>query len=843
VHDRQTGQTSRVSVASNGSQGNNFSVTAALSEDGRFVAFRSLASNLIGGDTNGTQDIFVHDRQTGLTTRVSGNNGAEPNSASFEPALNADGRFVAFYSFASNLVTGDTNNLQDVFVHDRQTGQTTRVSIAGDGTQANAFSQAAVLSADGRFVTFHANASNLVAGDTNTQVDVFLHDRQTHQTTRLSLATDGIEGNNFSLNLALSADGRFAAISSRASNLVAGDTNGSEDVFVVGTAPPPPVAQDGTLTTAEDTPGSGTLTASTSNGAPVAFSLVTNGALGTAVVTNPATGAYTYTPNANANGIDTFTFKVNNGTGDSNVASITATITPVPDAPVAQNSTATTSEATAVHGVLPVTDDDGDSLHFSIVSSPSFGTVVITDTLTGAFTYTPNAGAFGNDSFQFKASDGVVDSNIGAVTVTVLAAIPGISPVALAFGDQLTGTASAGQVATLSNTGNTSLVIHSIAFTGANPGDFGRTTTCGPSLPAGATCTLAITFAPTATGTRSAALEVSTNSVKTPKSTVAVSGTGTAPIVTLSLPSLNFGNQNVGLTSAAQLITVTNTGTGPLLPAGQSITGVHNTDFNFTPENNTCSVPIAPGGSCSVSVAFTPTNTGTRTASVSLINNAGDSPQSIVLTGTGRPGQLTLTPNPVVFAVQPLTITSSPQTAIVKNTGTSAVSITSISADGDFAVFGTTCGATLNAGASCSVNVTFQPTSGGPRTGLLVVGASSGTVTTVLSGIGTIVDLSPSSLTFGNQTVGSSSAPQAVTLRNMSTSSTLAISNIGIAGNANADYQITTSTCGITLAGGASCTVEVTFNPTKKGNRKASLTVTHYEDGSPHAVSLDGSGK
>ena len=236
VHDRQTGQTTRVSVASDGAQGNRSSSTSepSISADGRYVAFSSLAGNLVPGDTNDTYDVFVHDRQTGQTTRVSvASDGAQGNGITqSEPSISADGRHVAFESYASNLVPGDTNDAYDVFVHDRQTGQTTRVSVASDGAQANEWSFGAEISADGRYVAYGSDASDLVPGDKNTSGDVFVHDRQTGQTTCVSVTPAGTPGNELSSPDSIAADGRFVAFGSAASNLVPDDTNGYADVFV-----------------------------------------------------------------------------------------------------------------------------------------------------------------------------------------------------------------------------------------------------------------------------------------------------------------------------------------------------------------------------------------------------------------------------------------------------------------------------------------------------------------------------------------------------------------------------------------------------------------------------------
>src|SRR5207244_2293689 len=191
--------TERVSVASDGTtEGNDASLGSALSADGRFVAFDSAATDLVAGDTNGVSDVFVHDRQTGTTERVSvASDGAQGNGKSvflsfaFPPALSADGRFVAFVSFATNLVAGDTNGATDVFVHDRQTGTTERVSVASDGAESNAACLGSALSADGRFVAFQSDATHLAPGDTNGTASALVRDRQTGTTERVTLATGG----------------------------------------------------------------------------------------------------------------------------------------------------------------------------------------------------------------------------------------------------------------------------------------------------------------------------------------------------------------------------------------------------------------------------------------------------------------------------------------------------------------------------------------------------------------------------------------------------------------------------------------------------------------------------
>lgn len=223
----QSGVTTRVSVASGGGEANSTSDMPAISADGRFVAFVSLASNLVPDDTNDATDIFVHDRRTGATERVSlDSRGREGDGDSGlvgvagYPAISADGRFVAFPSDATNLVRGDTNNTTDIFIHDRLTGATERVSVSGSGGESDGFSGGPALSADGRFVAFHSSATNLVPGDDNFSDDVFVHDRLTGTTEIVSVNNTGEEGNSLSFRPGISADGRFVVFSSSADNLV-----------------------------------------------------------------------------------------------------------------------------------------------------------------------------------------------------------------------------------------------------------------------------------------------------------------------------------------------------------------------------------------------------------------------------------------------------------------------------------------------------------------------------------------------------------------------------------------------------------------------------------------------
>jgi Tol biopolymer transport system component len=232
VRLRDSGATERVSVATDGTEGNGPSVNPSMSEDGRFVAFQSRASNLVANDTNDTADIFVRDRQLNTTVRVCDN--PQPNRYSFSPSISADGRFVAFASAATNLVPDDTNGAIDVFRCEISTGIIEPVSVVQGTTSVlgNGDSILPAISGNGLVVGFKSLATNLVPNDTNGVVDVFVRDFASTTTERISVNIVGGNANDFSFPPTLNADGRFVGFGSYATNLVVGDTNTTSDVFV-----------------------------------------------------------------------------------------------------------------------------------------------------------------------------------------------------------------------------------------------------------------------------------------------------------------------------------------------------------------------------------------------------------------------------------------------------------------------------------------------------------------------------------------------------------------------------------------------------------------------------------
>src|SRR5439155_141703 len=265
-------------------------------------------------------------------------------------------------------------------------------------------------------------------------------------------------------------------------------------------------------------------------------------------------------------------------------------------------------------------------------------------------------------------------------------------------------------------------------------------------------------------------------------------------------------------------------------------------------QNHTCGASLAAGASCTISLTFTPAATGPAAATLTVADSATGSPQSAALTGAGVTSTVSLSPTSLTFANQTVGTTSAAQFSTLTNSGTTTITISSFAISGDFAFAGLgTCGTSLAAGTSCTTSVNFKPTATGTRTGsVTITDSATGSPQTIsLTGSGVssstpAASLSPASLSFGNQTVGASSAAQSSTLSNTGTAA-LSISGIAITGTNSGDF-IQTHTCGASLAAGTSCTISATFKPTATGTRTASLAVTDNASGSPQTAALSGSG-
>jgi len=425
-----------------------------------------------------------------------------------------------------------------------------------------------------------------------------------------------------------------------------------------------------------------------------------------------------------------------------------------------------------------------------------------------------------------------------------------LAPTSIAFGGTTVDTWSGLQAVTMTNTGSAALSITSIAVTGANASQFIFANTCGTSLAVGASCSIHGHFQPTSTGALSAAITITDSATNSPQS-IPLTGTGLASStpVTLSPTSIAFGATTVGAWSSLQAVTMTNTGSAALTITSIAVTGANASQFVFA---NTCGTSLAVGASCSIHGHFQPTSTGALSAAITITDSATGSPQSIALTGTGLASStpVTLAPTSIAFGGTTVDTWSNLQAVTMTNTGTAALSITSIAVTGANAsqfVFANTCGTSLAVGASCSIHGHFQPTSTGALSAAITItdSASNSPQSIPLTGTGlassTPVTLAPTSIAFGATTVGTWSGLQAVTMTNTGTAA-LSITSIAVTG-ANASQFVFANTCGTSLAVGASCSIHGHFQPTSTGAMSAAIAITDSAANSPQSISLSGTGQ
>jgi hypothetical protein len=412
-----------------------------------------------------------------------------------------------------------------------------------------------------------------------------------------------------------------------------------------------------------------------------------------------------------------------------------------------------------------------------------------------------------------------------------------LAPPNIDFGIQTVGITSSPQISTLTNRGDLTLTITSIGIKGTDIGNFAQTNNCPSSVPPDGSCQISVTFTPSATGTRNAAVSITDNAPNSPQS-LPLTGIGVLPAVTFSPTSLNFGNQGVGTTSSPQVTTLTNSGAGVLTITSIGITGANKGDFAQT---NNCPSSVPPNGSCNISVTFTPTATGTRNAAVSVADNAPGSPQSAPLTGVGTPPAVTFSPTNLTFPTQLVFTTSPAQQVTLTNSGAGVLKISHISVASPFSQTNN-CPSSLGPGANCTISVKFRPGNKGIFHGTVSVtdNAPGSPQKVPLAGTGTFVQLVPTKLNFGTQPVGTRSLAKKITLTNKG-SVTVNISGIAITGTDAGDFA-ETNTCGKSVASGASCFIKVTFKPLVKGKRTAEVSVYDNGGGSPQQANLIGTG-
>ncbi len=382
-------------------------------------------------------------------------------------------------------------------------------------------------------------------------------------------------------------------------------------------------------------------------------------------------------------------------------------------------STATTPSALAAadfngDGIVDLAATGAGSAEVSILLGVANGTFeAASNFATGAEPLSITAADFDNDG----ALD-LVTANFNQADATIFTQISlgSLSPTSVNFGNQIVDTTSGPQTVTLSSTGSATLAISGLSFTGANRSDFSQTNTCGAFVLPNSSCNISITFKPGAEGARKADLQITEGTVN---QYITLTGTGLAPLVTLSPTSLSFPATQVGSASSPLAVTITNTGNASLTFTSFSTTG------NFA-ETNTCGSGLAAGKSCTANITFSPTGEGTRKGTLKIADNGGNGQQSVSLNGTGLAPLVSLTPTSLTFPTTTVGTTSSPLSVTVTNTGNAALAITSITTSGNFAETNT-CGSSLAADKSCSLSVTFTPKVTGTQTGKVTLNDNAGT--------------------------------------------------------------------------------------------------------------------
>ena len=398
--------------------------------------------------------------------------------------------------------------------------------------------------------------------------------------------------------------------------------------------------------------------------------------------------------------------------------------------------------------------------------------------------------------------------------------------------------------ATLTNTGSGVLSISSIAPTGTNAGDFAvSANTCVTTVAPGANCSVSITFTPMASGSRAATLTFTDNASTSPQ-VLSLTGKGLDPLA-VTPANLAFGNEGSGTTSAAKNVTLKNNTGVPVAITETSIAGPNASDF--VQAATTCGSSLAAHASCTISVTFSPITTGAENATLTINDSAANTPQSVVLSGTGvQPVSLsTVTLN---FGNEGIASTSDPKSVTLKNNNSVALNFTGITITGtnaaDYAESATTCGTSLAGHSSCVISLTFTPSGTGTETAMLNVTDDAGNnpQTVALTGVGVQqVTFSASALSFGNQVINTTSGAKSVTMKN-NTSADLTITGTAITGPNATEFSQAGTTCGPVLSGHATCILSVAFSPVTTGAESATLTITDSANNAPQTITLSGAG-
>ncbi|HEY1257020.1 MAG TPA: choice-of-anchor D domain-containing protein [Terracidiphilus sp.] len=717
--------TQLVSQSSSGIQANSggFVTTSSISGDGRFVAFSSSSTNLVSGATSGHQEVYVRDIQSATTSLVSvSTSGVPADSDSYGGSMSANGQYVVFYSFADNLYPGSVlNAASGVYVRELAQGVTEREDVAADGTPANGSSYFGAISGDGRYVAFISTATNLVSGVSGTQL--YLRDRKTSQTILISVSSDGSPANGNISSESISADGRYIAFVSSATNLVSQNTNGVAQAFVrdvaSGTTDLVSVSSKGVPANTYVFDDSGSAPpAISADGRYVAFS-----SYATNLVSQPTDGTTLHN------------FVYDRQSQQIALADVDSVGTPLSGTGFLHPAVSLDGRFVAFYGFGQVLVRDTVGSQTAVVSLASNGQAGNNSTWGWNIGLGGSRVSFASTATNLIANDlnGAMDSFVasnpfvGNVSLNSL----GLGSFSVLGGSNVTGTvtlsgaapAGGAIVSVWSNNDAAQPPAVVTVPTGATSASFGFSTSLVPSESV-------MTILAAYNG----------------GSSVAVLTLEPAPELAVSPSTWDFGYQAVGTTSAIESFVLTNSGTASLtINSVQLATGQV-----FKISANSCGSSIAAGGSCSVSVAFGPSASGSASDAVQISYGSPATTFSISLTGNGATPVAALTPAPLSFGNQSMP-GSSTEVATLTNSGDASLSSISASISGtnagDFLISSDGCsGVVLPANSNCLVTVFFSPKAKGSRVATLSIADSASGSPQTISLMGTGVQSTPTLL-------------------------------------------------------------------------------------------------
>jgi len=904
VHDRDLNTTTRVSVSSTGQQANDAWVQFPdISDDGRYVVFETSDSNLVEDDTNICQgagqmgqiftfpcnDVFIHDRQSGETKRVSVTaSGGEVTGVSTTTSISANGRFVVFQSGATAFIANDSNDAIDIYLKDMLTGKVERVSVSSDDEQANDGSWNPEISANGRFVTFESRATNLDPADTNDHIDVFVHDRVSGVTKMLSVCACGICSNDLSQRPAINGDGRVIAFESDATNLLVGlgDTNSTVDVFLHEWEPP--AGDDDAIPDSGEFGPDSSDVAYDGNGDEIIDASQSH----VVSVHNHDTQYYFTFAGPDGKVFEEFT-AIDNPSPDTAPAGMEFpwglfefTITGLDFGEAFTIDIFVPQGITPTHFFMWAASVDEGSAHwyefnYDAVTGAVFNGNVITLHLKN--------GARGDD--DLSTNDNTLTLRGGPAVSVIAEADISVSPTAVDFGAVTVGTPTGPEIITISNTGGSDLEITDLTITGADALRYDLQLDVGGN-PCGSTpkildslsnCTVGIVFTALADGEQVASLDIMSNDPD--EATVSISLSGSSDIVpsqAIEVTPLthNFGTLSAGTTSAPVEVEIRNTGESALKIISATLSAQPVFAFTSAELNNCSETPffLNPGQSCKLAVTFTPVGYGDYLSILSIESDDINTPTfPVTLRGSGS--QVLVTSG---IAVSPMSHsfghvvtgqTSAPVVISIYNVGGGDLDISALNGN---AVFDSAyllvpdvgidaCGNppfSVTPGDSCDIQVLFQPSVAGNTIGTLSIESNDPVQPAlVLTFRGEATDalqiaelhLQPEIVNFGEVLQGNESLPQRVSLTNRSDAAvSISLSEfdplLNVMGFGVFDYDMTGQNTCLTIGGieatvlepGASCTYDLIYRPSNEAMTEGSLVV-HGSDGElSNAIVLQG---